>query len=97
MGRQKIRDFLDCLYLHEHYLHIAALSWAAAAKDPGLTPELIVDWAARGNRFQVEELADVRLGKPVDLRDLKTRWLNALKEARELISKLPPEEIGCSI
>jgi len=95
VGRQKIRDFLDCLYLHDRYLHIGALAWAAAAKDPGLTPDLIIDWAARGNRFQNSELADVRLGQPVDLRDLKKRWLVALDQARDLIGKLPPSEVGC--
>lgn len=38
-GRQKIRDFLDTLFLHEQHLHLAALVWAAAGKNPGLTPE----------------------------------------------------------
>src|SRR2546427_294842 len=28
IGRQKIRDYLDCLYLHEHHLHLGALAWA---------------------------------------------------------------------
>jgi len=72
-----------------------ALAWAAAAKDPGLSPELIVDWAARGNRFRPEDLAEVRLGKPVDLREAKREWLFVLAEARELIEKLPPTEMGC--
>jgi len=95
VGRQKIRDFLDCYYIHEHHLHIAALAWAASAKDPGLTPELIIDWAARGNRFEPQELAEVRLSKPVDLQELKKGWLEALAESRDLISQLPPAEIGC--
>jgi hypothetical protein len=95
VGRQKIRDFLDSHYLHQKHLHIGALAWAAAAKDPGMTPEFIIDWAARGNRFQLEDLVEVRLEKPVNLRELKPQWLSALAEARELISKLPPEELGC--
>jgi hypothetical protein len=33
-GRQKIRDFLDTLFLHQQHLHLAALVWAAG-KDPG--------------------------------------------------------------
>lgn len=95
VGREKIRDYLDCLYLHEERLHLGALAWAAAAKDPGLTPELIIDWAGRGNRFRPEDLADVRLGKPVDLREAKSKWLIALDEARRLIEKLPSGELGC--
>ena len=95
VGRQKIRDYLDCLYLHEHRLHIGALAWAAAAKDPGFSPELIIDWAARGNRFHPEDLAEVRLGTPVDLRAAKRTWLVALEEARTLIGKLPAQDADC--
>jgi hypothetical protein len=95
VGRQKIRDYLDCLYLHEHHLHLGALAWAAAAKDPGLTPEYIVDWAGRGNRFRPEDLAEVRLGRPFDLRDAKRRWVVALDEARRLVERLPAAEMGC--
>ncbi len=35
-GRQKLRDFLDCLHLHTRHLHLGALAWAASGKDPGL-------------------------------------------------------------
>ena len=89
VGRQTIRDYLDCLDLHEHHLHMGALAWAAHAKDPGMTPEMIVDWAARGNRFRPEDLAEVRLERPVDLREAKQTWLVALDEARQLIGQPP--------
>ena len=95
VGRQKVRDYLDCLYLHERHLHLGALAWAAAAKDPGLSPELIIDWAGRGNKFRPEDLLDVKLSKPVDLREAKRKWLIGLDEARQLIEKLPPAEMGC--
>lgn len=79
VGRQKIRDYLDCLYLHERHLHLGALAWAAAGKDPGLTPDLIIDWAARGNRFRPEDLAEVHLSQPIDLQATKQIWLQALE------------------
>ena len=94
-GRQKLRDFLDCLYLHQRYLHLGALVWAAAGKDPGLTPEFILDWALRGNQFRPEDLAEVRLGKPIDLVETKQAWVIAVREARELVSQLPAAELGC--
>lgn len=94
-GRQKLRDFLDCLHLHERHLHLGALVWAAGGKDPGLTPEFILDWALRGNRFFPEDLADVRLGKPIDLVATKQAWFAAVQEARELVSRLPAAELGC--
>ena len=95
VGRQRIRDYLDCLYLHEYHLHLGALAWAAAGKDPGFTPDLIIDWAARGNRFRPEDLADVRLSRPVDLKAAKRVWLEALAESRALIEKLPMDDLGC--
>lgn len=94
-GRQKIRDYLDCLYLHESHLHLGALVWAAAGKDPGLTPEFILDWALRGNRFYPEDLADVRLGKPIDLVATKNAWIGAVHEARLIVERLPASELGC--
>ena len=95
VGRQKIRDYLDWLYLHQCHLHLGALAWAAAGKDPGLTPDLIIDWASRGNRFRPEDLAEVRLSRPVDLVASKQTWLEALAESRALIEKLPMAEFGC--
>jgi hypothetical protein len=94
-GRQKIRDFLDTLFLHEQHLHLAALVWAAAGKDPGLTPEFILDWALRGNQFRTEDLADVRLEKPFDFVAMKERWIGIVHESRALIARLPAAELGC--
>jgi hypothetical protein len=95
VGRQVIRDYLDCLYVQEHHLHIGALARAAAAKDPGLSAGMIIDWAGRGNRFRPEDLAEVLLEKPVDLREAKQKWLVVLNEARDGIARVPPADAGC--
>jgi hypothetical protein len=95
VGRQEFRDYLDAHYLHENHLHLGALAWAAAGKDPGLTPELIADWARRGNNFLLENLRDVRLSRPFDLVAGKKRWLEIWREAEALFEELPPEEMGC--
>ena len=34
-GRQEVRDYVDILHLHDSYLHLGALAWAACGKDPG--------------------------------------------------------------
>ncbi|HAB18800.1 MAG TPA: hypothetical protein DCE44_20465, partial [Verrucomicrobiales bacterium] len=75
--------------------HIGALAWAASGKDPGLTPEYILDWALRGNRFFPEDLADVRLSVPIDLKATKHTWIVAVNEGRELVARLPAKELGC--
>lgn len=94
-GRQKLRDFLDCLHLHRRHLHLGALAWAAAGKDPGLTPEFILDWALRGHRFYPEDVADVRLEQPLDLVAAKQEWFEAVQAARQLVSRLPARDLGC--
>jgi hypothetical protein len=95
VGRQKIRDYLDCLFLHGHHLPLGCLAWAAAGKDPGFTQELILNWAARGNRFDPDEVRQVRLTVPIDFVASKQRWLGAIREGLELVAKLPLEEMGC--
>jgi hypothetical protein len=94
-GRQKLRDFLDCLYLHRRHLHLGALVWASAGKDPGLTPEFILDWALRGNRVYPEDLAEVRLEHSLDLVKTKQEWFEAVEQARHLVARLPAKELGC--
>jgi hypothetical protein len=95
VGRAEVRDYLDCIYLHRRHLALGALAWAAAGKDPGYTPETLVDWARRGTKYRPEDLADLRLSQPVDLRAVKQIWLQACAEAETLFDQLPPAEMGC--
>lgn len=94
-NRHEFRDFVDVIYLHEHFLHLGALAWAAAGKDPGLTPELIIDWLKRSTRYAPEEILQVKLSEPADLPRLKVALMKAATESEELFSKLPASEMGC--
>ena len=94
-GRHVVRDYLDCHYLHAHHLQIGPLIWAAAGKDGGLTPELILDWARRSTKYRIEDVEELKMGRPVDLRELKMTWMKATEEAGALFEKLPPAEMGC--
>lgn len=94
-GRTAPRDYIDVLYLHEHHLSFGALVWAAAAKDPGLTPELIVQLARRNSKYRAEQFSEVRLSRPVDLQALKRQFLAAADAADALFTRLPPEDLGC--
>jgi hypothetical protein len=94
-GREAPRDYLDVLHLHRHHLSFGALVWAAAAKDPGLSPELIVQLARRNSKYRPEHFDGVRLSQPVDLRALKLAFLQAADEAEALFQKLPATEVGC--
>lgn len=94
-GRTAPRDYIDVLYLHQHHLSFGALVWAAAAKDPGLTPELIVQLARRNSKYRAEQFSEVRLSRPVDVQALKREFLAAADDAEVLFARLPPEDLGC--
>ena len=94
-GRSEIRDFVDVLHLHDTYLSLGALVWAASGKDPGFTPELLLDQMGRHVAYQQTDLDRLSLRKPLDLRRLKLRWIAAVEAATTTLSKLPPEEVGC--
>jgi hypothetical protein len=94
-GRRVIRDFLDVLHLHESYLSLGALAWAATGKDPGMSPLFILNELVRTSKYRQEELKAVELARPVSVVELKQELLGAVREAEELIARLPATEVGC--
>jgi hypothetical protein len=95
VGRSEIRDFLDVLQLDQTYLSLGATEWAACGKDPGYSPDRLLDYANRHSRYQESDLAGENLVRPVSLIELKNQWVNALERARDLCARLPGNEIGC--
>jgi hypothetical protein len=95
-GRQEPRDVIDVVDLHKNGYPLAALAWAAPAKDPGFTPDLILDEISRNSRFDPARLKDeVLTRKKVDPVSVKKTLLAALHDARDLFHTLPPEQMGC--
>lgn len=94
-GRWEARDFIDTLYLHGHFAPLGLLAWAAAGKDPGLTPAFILAQAARFNRLNAGELAAVVGASGLDLPKMKNDWLHMLESAETAIQALPADEMGC--
>jgi len=94
-SRSEIRDFLDILYLDVSYLSFGAILWAACGKDPGYTPDLLLDMVSRHVRFQETDLKAEMLARPLDLRELKTQWVAARENAEELFLRLPECDLGC--
>jgi hypothetical protein len=94
-GRNEVRDFVDVLHLHRTYLSLGSLAWAACGKDPGFTPEFLLDHAARHTAYTQSDVDRLRLRLPLDIRIMKREWFAALHEARTQVASLPPDELGC--
>ncbi len=94
-GRGEPRDYVDVLHFIEQHLSLGALCWAAAGKDPGLNPFMILRECQRTTRFRPEQFQELQLAFPLDLQDLKAAWIAACRSAESLLQALPPEDVGC--
>jgi hypothetical protein len=94
-GRDEPRDFVDILFVHEQVLPLGALCWAAAGKDPGLTPTSLMELLKRHGRYRPEDFGRLQLVAPFDLQRARTTWLAALTDAEQFVRERPAEELGC--
>lgn len=94
-GRDEPRDFVDILFVHRRVLPLAALCWAAAGKDPGLTPLSLVEFLKRRGCYRPEDFTRLELAEPFDLVSAKQTWLDALAAAEAFVRERLPEESGC--
>jgi hypothetical protein len=95
VSRQKVRDFIDLMQLDRTYISLGIAVWAAAAKDEGYTPHLIMQELRRNSRINPATLGGVTLAGPADAVALKTQWLERFAAAEKLIATVPPEPIYC--
>jgi hypothetical protein len=94
-GRFEVRDFIDTLYFHRNGVRLGLLAWASAGKDPGFTPRLILEQAARFNQLKEEAFRSVLGPHSLDYPRMKRDWLDAQEEAFKLVDQLPAVEVGC--
>lgn len=95
VGRLEVRDWLDVLLCHERLQRFGYLAWAACGKDPGFSPEAILEFAARSSRYTASEVGALEFaGDPPDAAALSRTWRAALAEAHEIVAALPPAEAG---
>jgi hypothetical protein len=95
VGRLEARDWVDMISSHQRIQPLGLLAWAACGKDPGYSPAFILEHAARTTHYSQAELDElIFAGQPPDIQQLARTWRQALAEAREMISVLPPAELG---
>ncbi|MEQ1932709.1 MAG: nucleotidyl transferase AbiEii/AbiGii toxin family protein [Fimbriimonadaceae bacterium] len=95
VGRAEPRDWVDAIFCDRNLQPLGYLAWAAAGKDPGLNPLMIIEQAARSSRYTEAELATVQFEGPrPSAVELATDWKDIIDEARRIIAILPPAEVG---
>jgi hypothetical protein len=94
-GRDEPRDLVDTLYLHRNVLGLGPLVWAAVGKDPGFSPLSLLELLRRRGKLRPEELARLHLSVPMDVRQVKEEWMDALRSAEAFAASRPPDEVGC--
>jgi hypothetical protein len=95
VSRQKVRDFVDLVHLDRTYISLGIAAWAAAAKDEGYTPLLVMQELRRNSLINPVTLGRVKLASAADAVALKAEWLDRFAAAERLIATIPPEPIQC--
>lgn len=93
-GRREPRDVLDLLWIDRHYLPLGAVVWAAVAKDPGFTPEGLLNEISRASRFRQADFDRVHTSEPVDAAKISRELHAALARANEFVRAMPAGEEG---
>lgn len=93
-GRREPRDAVDLVYIHSAILPLGATIWAAVAKDPGWSPESMINEIRRSARYQDYDLEELDMSPPLSAAELSQKLRTALKEADAFVSKMPSEKAG---
>lgn len=96
-GRLEVRDWIDVLGCDERLQPLGYLAWAACGKDPGLTPQGILEHAARTHYSAAEVLSLAYAGGPPDPAQLSRRWKKLAAEARAVAAALPAAQVGKAV
>ena len=93
-GRDEPRDYLDIHEILKNTLSLGAMCWAVPGKDPGFTPLSILEFLKRKGVYRQEDFSRLKLTQPVNLIELKDKWIEALAQAEKFISSCPQNEVG---
>ena len=98
IGRTEIRDWFDIIHCHVHMQPFGYLVWAAAGKDPGLTPPFILDQAGRSTHYSKAEYETLVFDGPApDPESLVHTWRSMLEQAEQIVDRLPEDQLGTCV
>jgi hypothetical protein len=93
-GRREPRDVIDLLAIHERYLPLGAVVWAACAKDPGLSPEGLIVEIRRNARYQQADYNRLENETPIDAAATSRALRAALDQADGFVRSMPAGKEG---
>lgn len=94
-NRNEVRDIIDLIYINENIISLSAMCWAACGKDPGFTPDLLIDCIKRHSIIRSEQLSSENLVNVISPVELKIKWLNLLEKAEQELKNFPSKDFGC--
>lgn len=94
-NRSAVRDALDILELNRKVLPLPTMISAACGKDPGFTPNLMLDMIQRHLTFTPDQLAAESLTRKIDPVRLKKDLLELIERTKINLHKTPVKFIGC--
>lgn len=98
VGRAEVRDWVDTIHCHNTLQPFGYLVWATCGKDPGLSPEFILEQASRSAHYSQKEYETLAFADySPNIIELTKAWRAMLTGANILISHLPEDHIGCCV
>lgn len=88
-SRKEPRDVVDLVYVHENCFPIGAALWAAPAKDPGCTPESLIEDIRRNALYRQDDYDRVISEPAVDARKVSQSIKTLLAQAADFVASMP--------
>jgi hypothetical protein len=93
-SRREPRDLVDLVTLHEQFLPLGAIVWAAVEAAPGFTPEGLIAEIRRNSRYPAEAFAGLDADAPIDAGLIMQKLRTALDEAEKFVAAMPSDKAG---
>ncbi len=89
-SRREPRDLVDLLTIDKSFVSLPAVIWAAPAKDPGYTPESLVEDIRRNGRYVQGDYERVWSEEQLDAGEISRTLKDLLRRAEDFAATMPP-------
>lgn len=93
-GRREARDLVDLVTVHESFLPLGAILWAAVGIAPGFTPEGLVAEIRRNARYPAQAFTELDAIPAIDPEAIMQKLRSALDEAEQFLAAMPSDKAG---